>query len=251
MVNEISDTEQVKVIVQQFSMWIPVISTLTGGILAGGVAVVVSLMNHRYAREREASAAEERRHHEQQLAEDNHQKELLYIATELIFILEMFVDECAKVASDNGEPDHHGEYFSSTKQPELMLSDISGDWRTLPPLVMYRIRELPVLQNEARREITVAAEHAWAPFHTEWFQERQYQYTRLGLKALILSLRLRKLTRLPGTRLDATEWSAQPVLWTVWRKERERRMRFHVQRQQAYSAFKDELTGLSVDNTES
>lgn len=60
-----------------------------------------SWLNHRFARERETSAAEERRRHEQQLAEDSHQKEFLYIATDLIFILEMFVDECANVASDN------------------------------------------------------------------------------------------------------------------------------------------------------
>jgi len=97
---------------------------------------------------------------------------------------------------------------------------------------MYRIHELPILQNEARRDIAAVAEHSWAPFHTEGFQARQYQYARLGLKALILAKRLRKKAGFPETRLNATECSAQPVLWAVWRKERNRRMHLRVSQQQ-------------------
>lgn len=43
-----------------------VISTLAGGVLAGGVALLVSRMNHRYASEREATAAAKRLRPEQQ-----------------------------------------------------------------------------------------------------------------------------------------------------------------------------------------
>ena len=41
--------------------------------------------DHRYAREREAIAAAERQRHELSIAEDNKAKELLFIATELVF----------------------------------------------------------------------------------------------------------------------------------------------------------------------
>ncbi|WP_223563606.1 hypothetical protein [Enterobacter sp. JBIWA008] len=78
----------------------PVISTLSGGVLAGGVALLVSWVNHRYAREREATAAAERLRHEQKLTEDKRQEELLYITTELVFTLEIFAEECARVADD-------------------------------------------------------------------------------------------------------------------------------------------------------
>ena len=53
MSDVMTDSEQVKAVVQGFSAWMPVISTLAGGVLAGGVALLVSRVNHRYARERE------------------------------------------------------------------------------------------------------------------------------------------------------------------------------------------------------
>lgn len=220
-----------------FSEWLPVISTLSGGGLAFYAALVVNKRSHKYALERETLAAKERQRQEQQLAEDKRQKELLYITTELVFTLEIFAEECARVADDTGEPDERGEYRPTTKTPELEISDIKGDWRTLPALIMYRIRELPVLMNEALRNISAAAEHDWAPYYTESFQERQYQYARLGLKALTLARRLRQLAGLPGTRLDATEWSAQPVLWGRWRLERNRRYQQRILRERELATF--------------
>ncbi|MEG5888214.1 hypothetical protein UXP46_23545 [Enterobacter ludwigii] len=220
-----------------FSEWLPVISTLSGGGLAFYAALVVNKRSHKYALERETLAAKERQRQEQQLAEDKRQKELLYITTELVFTLEIFAEECASVADDSGEPDERGEYRSTTKTPELEISDIKGDWRTLPALIMYRIRELPVLMNEARRNISAAAENDWAPYYTESFQERRYQYARLGLKALTLARRLRQLAGLPGTRLDATEWSAQPVLWGRWRLERNRRYKQRILRERELATF--------------
>lgn len=55
------------------------------------------------------------------------------------------------------------------------------------------------------------------------FQERRYQYARLGMKAALLSKRLRKLNHMPSSRIDASEWSVQSVLWEQWRKGRKRR----------------------------
>ncbi|MCH2683678.1 hypothetical protein [Leclercia adecarboxylata] len=89
---------------------------------------------------------------------------------------------------------------------------------------MYRIRELPVMQGEASRAINAA--EAYPPDYDEFFEMRQYQYTRLGLKAIIQARRLRRFAGLPATRLDATPWSAQNVLWKEWRLERKRR---HIQ----------------------
>ncbi|HIF4822219.1 TPA: hypothetical protein ACX137_004846 [Serratia marcescens] len=182
------------------------------GVLSAGAALGGVWLTHYFARRREERAAAAKLGSER-----------LFIATELVFLLEKFAEGCAQVATDQGEPDQQGEYSPAVKPPELTVLDVSGDWRTLPPLIMYRIRELPILQSEARRDIAAAAEHSWAPYHKEGFQERQYQYARLGLKALLLARRLRKLAGLPDTRLDATGWSAQPVLWKAWREERNRR----------------------------
>lgn len=51
-----------------FSEWLPVISTLAGGVLAFGAALVVNKVNHRYALEREARAAAGRQRHEMKVA---------------------------------------------------------------------------------------------------------------------------------------------------------------------------------------
>ena len=86
---------------------------------------------------------------------------------------------------------------------------------------MYRIRELPVLQDEAHRAIAYAAEYSDPPWHKDYFRERQYQFTRLGINAVILAVRLRKATGMPETRLTGhDEWSAVSVFRKVWRRER-------------------------------
>ena len=115
------------------SVWVPVISTLSGGILTGSIALLVSRLNHRYAGEREALAAAERHRHELKIAQELLDKERLFIATELIFLLEQFAEGCARMATDCGEPDPQGVYTPTENLPELIIKNISGDWRALPP----------------------------------------------------------------------------------------------------------------------
>lgn len=91
--------------------------------------------------------------------------------------------------------------------------DSGAAWSVLPAALMYRIRELPILVNEADKYVASVWEHDWSPDYSRTFEERQYQYARAGLKALFSAIRLRRLVGLPGTRLNATPWSAQPKLW--------------------------------------
>jgi len=164
---------------------------------------------------------------ERAVAEDKLARERYFIATELIFELERFAEQCARVAIDDGElvppaPGKQCEREPMVNEPKINLDGITGDWRVLPPLLMYRIRELPVLQGEAIRIIGYAGENDSPPGYSEYFHERQYQYARLGLKAAIQAKRLCRLSRLPDTRLNATQWSAHPVIWEVWRIARHR-----------------------------
>ncbi|EBD0543146.1 hypothetical protein FHH53_21495 [Salmonella enterica] len=65
------------------------------------------------------------------------------------------------------------------------------------------------------------AEYSDPPWHKDYFRERQYQFTRLGINAVILAVRLRKATGMPETRLTGhDEWSAVSVFRKVWRRER-------------------------------
>ena len=183
---------------------------LTGLLSAGAALGGVLLTQHRIDKRERAAAAKKA------------DEERLFISTELVFVLEKFVEECVQVALDEGAPHRDNEvYYAKIKQPELILEGVSGDWRTLPAPNMYRIRELPVLLNEANKYLDDFWLSGWEPpENTAFFQARQYQFARLGIKALILSIRLRRLTGLPPTRLNATQWSAQTVLWKVWRRER-------------------------------
>lgn len=163
--------------------------------------------------------------------------ERLFIATELVFILERFAEGCAKVATDDGERDKQDFMRATQTRPELDLNVITGDWRALEPGLTYAIRELPVLKEWSDREIEGMEESEGPPDYTHTMWERKYLHARLGLKAILQARRLRKLARLPGTHLDATKWSAQPVLWQVWRIERKRRAQMHILRQRELATF--------------
>ncbi len=199
-------TEGVKVVKDTASLWPQIITAVSSiGAALGGVS-----LTHHFTRKREERAAAAKQ-----------ASERLFIATELVFLLEQFAEACAEVAMDNGYLNHNRITVPDTTVPNLSYSAVTGDWRVLPAKLMYRIRELPVIQGEADR--VIAATDAYAPDYDEFFEARQYQYTRLGLKAIIQSRRLRQFAGLPGTRLDASPWSAQNVLWKEWRLERKRR----------------------------
>ncbi|EAO6819047.1 hypothetical protein GL381_07840 [Salmonella enterica] len=210
LVTAVAHPVTVQVINQGQGIW----GNVATGLITAGAAITAVILTHRYTLRREKQAAEQKLKREQ-----------LFIATELILMLEQYAEECTQVAIDGGwnvapvqsEAEPYADY------PELNLADVSGDWRVLDLRHMYRIRELPVLQHEARRVIAFTREIPAPPNHESYFRERQYQFSRLGLKAVIMAERLRRVASLPGTRLADGEWSAVYRLRKVWRRERRRR----------------------------
>lgn len=187
-----------------------VVTGLITGLLTGGIALAGICLTHWLTQRREKKKSD-----------DNTRRNRYFIATELVFLLEQFAEGCASVATDKGFENQQRVTVPSTTLPQLSYSAVTGDWRALPVRLMYKLRELPVLQSESDR--TIDAVDFIGPDYDEFFEARQYEYTRLGLKAIILSRHLRKLAGFPGSRLDATPWSAQRVLWKAWRLERKRR----------------------------
>lgn len=210
------------------SAWLPLISTMAGGLLAASVAVFVNRQSHRNALERENRAAAAKLLRDREAGEEKAARERQFIATELVFLLEEFAAGCALVSTDSGTEDSDGYTLTTTLLPELILTAVAGDWRVLPPDMMYRIRELPVLHKEACSLVSSVQDNDSPPDYSDTLWERQYQFARLGLKALILAIRLRRLAGFPPTRLDATPWSAQQTLWTAWRLERKRRTQLFI-----------------------
>lgn len=200
--------------VDGFSAWVPVISVLAGGTMTGGVALAGIALTHHLTRIREREAAERK------TAADRY-----FIATKLVFKLEDYAEMCAEVSQDDGRRDEGDEYRPTVRVYSLEFNDVTGDWRALPAPVMYRLREMSVLQAEARGSINFISDVDTSSRYDVYYRERKYQYARLGLRALLLAKRLRKLTGMPSSRLDKYHWSPQQTLWQGWRDGRKYRLK--------------------------
>ncbi|WP_440514987.1 hypothetical protein [Serratia sarumanii] len=202
-------TEGVKIVKDSPGLW-PQIITAVSTIIA---AVGTVNLNHRFTLKREQAVAERK------LAGERY-----FIATELVFKLEDYAEMCAEVSQDDGRRDEGDKYRPNVSAYSLEFDDVTGDWRALPPPVMYRVREMIVLQAEARGSINFHYDVDTSSRHDTFYRERKYQYARLGLRALLLAKRLRKLTGMPSSRLDKYDWSAQQTLWQGWREGRKYRL---------------------------
>lgn len=200
--------------VDGFSAWVPVISVLAGGTMTGGVTLAGIALTHHLTRIREREAAERK------TAADRY-----FIATKLVFKLEDYAEMCAEVSQDDGRRDEGDEYRPTVRVYSLEFNDVTGDWRALPAPVMYRLREMSVLQAEARGSINFISDVDTSSRYDVYYRERKYQYARLGLRALLLAKRLRKLTGMPSSRLDKYHWSPQQTLWQGWRDGRKYRLK--------------------------
>lgn len=195
----------VQVINQGPGIW----GNVATGLITAGAAIAAVMLTHRFTLRREKLASEDR------LMKERH-----FIATELVFLLEQYAEDCARVANEQGSINSDSKIESLTATPAIRMSEVSGDWRSLPAPLIYRIRELPVLQLAANRIISDVAEYSLPHLPGHYLGERQYQYAKLGLKALILAKRLRQEVFLQHSGLLAAKWSPFHALWRVWRHER-------------------------------
>lgn len=166
--------------------------------------------------------------------------ERLFIATELVFILERFAQRCAGSAeeSDCSEKyDQDGYVRIEHPIPEIDYSSVTGDWRALPSDLMYRLSELPVVRQEAVSSID-AAFYENTPFDgTSGFSALNQQASRLGLKAIRLSRSLRNLCEMPEDRLSDKPWSAWRILWRVRGSCIQKQMRNHRRSMKLYASL--------------
>ena len=71
--------------------------------------------------------------------------ELYFISTELVFLLERFAQRCGYSANESGDMTKMDVLGLKYSLPEINFESITGDWRSLPPGLMYRLAELPVI----------------------------------------------------------------------------------------------------------
>lgn len=83
------------------------------------------------------------------------QNDRFFLSTELIYKLDRFGEECVPPATDYGDAvDENGYSVSESLISDIRFAGIIGDWRSLPPLVTYRLRELEVMLAESHNIYT-------------------------------------------------------------------------------------------------
>ncbi len=156
-----------------------------------------------------------------------HKRNRNHAAVRVVTLLDVFIDQCRDVAFDTGEPDYsqhdEGELGPSINDPDSPIFPDDIDWQALDPQLAYRILSLPALYSAAKSAIG-QADHG-PPDHAEYFEERRYQFAKLGRVALCIVKDLRVASGLSERTADNEEWSAKNTLPDIVRKEEAKRAR--------------------------
>nr|WP_315223983.1 hypothetical protein [uncultured Albidiferax sp.] len=157
------------------------------GVLVGaGITVVKDLI---FARRAKREAAE-------------------YLAIRIVTAMDLFVEGCTAVMFDDGlcegQKDESDCLQIQTSAPEFHIHLLDGEWKALPTNLMYEILSFPNLVSAAEHQVKGAFDYGGPPYD-EGFEERQFQYTALGLKGVHLANEFRQAFKIPLR--DYTDWN--------------------------------------------
>ncbi|NQY06433.1 MAG: hypothetical protein HRT68_09705 [Flavobacteriaceae bacterium] len=135
-------------------------------------------------------------------------KEAEYLAIRLICIFDSFMEGCTSVVGDDGlchgQTDSEGYSRPQVSTPELKIQLEDVNWKSLPPDLMYEILYFSNVIKDANNFISSTFEYAAnPPDYFEGFEERRYQYTKLGLMASELTGKLRKKYDIPKNGISS------------------------------------------------
>jgi hypothetical protein len=152
-----------------------------------------------------------------------------YLAIRVVCILDKFQDHCVDVVRDDGtdfQGKRNAEVYleAQVALPESPLFPADVDWKSIKPDLMYRILSLHSQVEGARRSIASTAEFTSPPDFEEFFKERRYQYSKLGLTAAELAWELRKTYTIADR--DCGDWNpVEHLKHHKSRIEKERKVR--------------------------
>jgi len=123
--------------------------------------------------------------------------------------LDTFISTCAAVVGDNGQADRDGESHERVHYPVFDPSKLDVQWRSIPPSLLFDIQDLPYQLQFAIGAVNNIYEYvAIPPEYEEAFEERQFQFARLGLHCVGIAERLRKHAKL-SPRSELSKWDAR------------------------------------------
>ncbi len=144
-----------------------------------------------------------------------------YLAVRVACVLDPFVMAAVEVVNDKGIYDQERELNPDLVEPTLDLpTDV--DWKSIDPHLMDSILTLPNEIASAKKTISFVGDMiSGPPNHDEWFDERRYQWAKLGLIALDLARDLRDRYKL--RQPDYSRYDPRDTLDAAFRKEDEMR----------------------------
>ena len=166
------------------------IFALAGIVLGSMLSAVFSVVKELYAENR------------------SKKKEAEYLAIRMICIFDSFMEGCASVVGDDGlyhgQTDAEGYSRIQVTPPKLDVQLEDVNWKSFPPELMYEILYFPNLIKGVESFVDSTFEHAASPpDYSEGFEERQYQYSMLGIMASELTRKLREKYKIPKNHISS------------------------------------------------
>jgi hypothetical protein len=127
-----------------------------------------------------------------------------YLVIRVVCTLDKYVDDCAMVATDMGQENHHGIFEDQVSAPPTPSYPSDLDWHSIDYSLTYKILSLPTIAEKVSGIVGAAAEYSEPPEYREYYETRSFQYATLGLKAFELAVKLRNKYRISDQ--DITEW---------------------------------------------
>ena len=115
-----------------------------------------------------------------------------YLAMRVVCILDEYVHRCTEVAMDNGQRNKDGYLETQIARPFPPSYPSDVDWNSINHKLMYRLLTLTNRAEAANRIVESASENAFPPDYDEVYEERHYQYAKLGLAAIGLAQEIRR-----------------------------------------------------------
>ena len=152
-----------------------------------------------------------------------------YLAMRVLCVLDEYVIRCTEVAIDSGQRNEDGYLQTRIALPPPPSYPPDVDWNSIDHELMYRLLSLPSRAEAASRIVAAVSDDAFPPDYDEVYEERHFQYAKLGLAANALARGVRQTYGISSE--ESVDWNPIEYLERakadVEESRRRRRERFN------------------------
>lgn len=129
-------------------------------------------------------------------------EEARYLGIRVVCVLDAYIEKCLSVVYDTGHPNADGYLETQIKTPDSPIFSDEINWKSINHDIAYEVLSFSNDIQSANQTIAFTADNADPPDYEEWFEERVFQYAKLGLKAHEMTTKLRKIYSIPQRVYD-------------------------------------------------